>query len=31
MPTGAKIRANSNRNFNSKFASKRVWMQKTQP
>ena len=29
--TGAKIRANSNRNPNSKFASKRVWMQKTQP
>ena len=28
---GAKIRENSNRNPNSKFASKRVWMQKTQP
>ena len=27
--TGAKIMANSNRNPNSKFASKRVWMQKT--
>ena len=29
--TGAEIRANPNRNPNSKFASKRVWMQKTQP
>ena len=29
--TEAEIRANSNRNSNSKFASKRVWMQKTQP
>ena len=29
--TRAKIRANPNRNPNSKFASKRVWMQKTQP
>ena len=29
--TGAEIRVNSNRNPNSKFASKRVWMQKTQP
>ena len=28
--TGAEIKANSNRNPNSKFASKRVWMQKTQ-
>ena len=28
---GAKIRENSNRNPHSKFASKRVWMQKTQP
>ena len=28
---GAKIRENSNRNPNSKFASKRVWMQKIQP
>ena len=28
--TGAKIRANPNRNPNSKFASKKVWMQKTQ-
>ena len=28
---GAKIRVNSNRNSNSKFASKNVWMQKTQP
>ena len=27
---GAEIRVNSNRNPNSKFASKRVWMQKTQ-
>jgi len=29
--TGAEIRANSNKNLNSKFASKRVWMQKTKP
>ena len=29
--TGADFRANLNRNPNSKFASKRVWMQKTQP
>ena len=29
--TGAKIKVNSNRNPNSKFASKKVWMQKTQP
>ena len=28
---GVKIRANSNQNSNSKFASKRVRMQKTQP
>ena len=28
---GAKIRENSNRNPNSKFASKKVWVQKTQP
>ena len=28
---GANFRANSNRNPNSKFASKRVWMPKTQP
>ena len=28
--TGAKILANSNRNPNSKFASKRVWMQQSQ-
>ena len=28
--TRAEIRVNSNRNPNSKFASKRVWMQKTQ-
>ena len=28
---GANFRANSNRNPNSKFASKRVWMLKTQP
>ena len=27
--TGAEIRVNSNRNLNSKFASKKVWMQKT--
>ena len=29
--TGAEMRVNSNRNPNSKFASKNVWMQKTQP
>ena len=29
--TGVKIRVNSNRNHNSKFVSKKVWMQKTQP
>ena len=29
--TGAEIRANPNRSPNSKFASNRVWMQKTQP
>ena len=29
--TVAEIRASSNRNPNSKFASKRVWIQKTQP
>ena len=29
--TGAKIRVNSNRTSNFKFASKKVWMQKTQP
>ena len=29
--TGAEIRVNSNRNPNSKFASKNAWMQKTQP
>ena len=29
--TGAEIRVNSNRNSNSKFAFKRVWMQKTPP
>jgi len=29
--TRVEIRANSNRNPNSKFASKRVWIQKTQP
>ena len=28
--TGAEIRVNSNRNSNSKYASERVWMQKTQ-
>ena len=29
--TRAKMRVNSNRNANFKFASKKVWMQKTQP
>ena len=29
--TGAEFKSSSSRNSNSKFASKRVWMQKTQP